>query len=79
MSLPCLSCRDNCLEDRVVVYDGETTRDPMIGIFCGRNVPEIISSGSSLLMEFVALAGRPPWQYSGFDARAARRYSSMPP
>ena len=58
----------------MVVYDGEKKSDPIIGIFCGSNVPEIISTGNALLMEFNAVAGRPPWSYSGFDSRVGHRW-----
>ncbi|XP_045473238.1 uncharacterized protein LOC123679795 [Harmonia axyridis] len=47
---------DDCndVQDYVTVYDGYTTRDPVILKFCGGGeaVPEAISSGHELLVEF---------------------------
>lgn len=42
------------VQDYVVVYDGYTTRDPIILKFCGGGeaVPETVSSGHELLVEF---------------------------
>ncbi|XP_072943885.1 uncharacterized protein [Epargyreus clarus] len=42
------------VQDYVTVYDGYTTRDPVILRFCGGgvSVPEAISSGPELLVEF---------------------------
>lgn len=42
------------VQDYVTVYDGYTTRDPVILRFCGGGVPvpEAISSGPELLVEF---------------------------
>lgn len=44
----------NDVQDYVVVYDGYTTRDPIILKFCGGGeaVPETVSSGHELLVEF---------------------------
>jgi len=71
---------DECSEDKVVVFDGETIQDPIIGIFCGElSAPEIISTGSALLIQLVSLAGTAPWHYSGFDARVTHRYPSKFP
>ncbi|KAK9667556.1 CUB domain [Popillia japonica] len=46
------ACDD--VQDYVTVYDGYTTRDPVILKFCGGGeaVPEAISSGHELLVEF---------------------------
>ncbi|KAF5292275.1 hypothetical protein FQR65_LT11238 [Abscondita terminalis] len=46
------ACDD--VQDYVTVYDGYTTRDPIILKFCGGGeaVPEAISSGHELLVEF---------------------------
>lgn len=43
------------LQDYVTVFDGHTTRDPVILKFCGGGepVPESTSSGPELLVEFV--------------------------
>ncbi|KAG5885527.1 hypothetical protein JTB14_022016 [Gonioctena quinquepunctata] len=42
------------VQDYVTVYDGYTTRDPIILKFCGggEGVPEAVSSGHELLVEF---------------------------
>lgn len=42
------------VQDYVTIYDGYTTRDPVILKFCGGGepVPEAISSGHELLVEF---------------------------
>lgn len=42
------------VQDYVTVYDGYTTRDPILLKFCGNGepVPETISSGPELLVEF---------------------------
>lgn len=42
------------VQDYVTVYDGYTTRDPVILKFCGGGeaVPESTSSGHELLVEF---------------------------
>jgi hypothetical protein len=42
------------VQDYVTVYDGYTTRDPVVLRFCGGgvSVPEAISSGPELLVEF---------------------------
>lgn len=42
------------VQDYVTVYDGYTTRDPVVLRFCGGGVPtpEAISSGPELLVEF---------------------------
>lgn len=42
------------VQDYVTVYDGYTTRDPVILKFCGGGepVPEAVSSGHELLVEF---------------------------
>lgn len=41
-------------QDYVTIYDGYTTRDPIILKFCGggQSVPASISSGPELLVEF---------------------------
>ncbi|XP_022909988.1 uncharacterized protein [Onthophagus taurus] len=46
------ACDD--VQDYVTVYDGYTTRDPVILKFCGSGeaVPEAVSSGHELLVEF---------------------------
>uniref|UniRef100_A0A8D8YX57 CUB domain-containing protein n=1 Tax=Cacopsylla melanoneura TaxID=428564 RepID=A0A8D8YX57_9HEMI len=42
------------VQDYVTIYDGYTTRDPVLLRFCGGGsaIPEAISSGSELLVEF---------------------------
>lgn len=42
------------IQDYVTVYDGYTTRDPIILKFCGggQAVPAAVSSGPELLVEF---------------------------
>lgn len=47
---------DDCndVQDYVTIYDGYTTRDPVILKFCGGGeaIPQTISSGHELLVEF---------------------------
>lgn len=72
-----MDCREQCSEDKLVVYDGYNKNASIIGIFCGhQTVPEIISTGSALFLELHTLAGSPPWDYSGFDARVGHRFPS---
>lgn len=42
------------VQDYVTIYDGYTTRDPVILKFCGggQSVPAAVSSGPELLVEF---------------------------
>jgi len=44
------------VQDYVTVYDGYTTRDPVLLKFCGGGepVPEAVSSGPELLVEFTS-------------------------
>ncbi|XP_037044522.1 uncharacterized protein LOC119080330 isoform X2 [Bradysia coprophila] len=53
---PRISTWDECsnVQDYVTIYDGYTTRDPVILKFCGggESVPSAISSGPELLVEF---------------------------
>lgn len=44
------------VQDYVTVYDGYTTRDPVLLRFCGGGepVPEAVSSGPELLVEFTS-------------------------
>ncbi|XP_048507374.1 uncharacterized protein LOC105683642 isoform X2 [Athalia rosae] len=63
------------VQDYVTVYDGYTTRDPVILKFCGGGepVPEAISSGPELLVEFTTspfgtfLHPTPPHSLHGFQ------------
>ncbi|XP_024945485.1 uncharacterized protein LOC107272534 isoform X2 [Cephus cinctus] len=63
------------VQDYVTIYDGYTTRDPVILKFCGGGepVPEAISSGSELLVEFTTspygtfLRPTPPHSLHGFQ------------
>ena len=69
--------REQCTEDKLIVYDGDSIKAPIIGIFCGhQTIGEIISQGSSLFLEFHTFAGSPPWDYTGFDARVGHRFPS---
>lgn len=47
---------DDCndVQDYVTIYDGYTTRDPVILKFCGGGeaIPQTVSSGHELLVEF---------------------------
>lgn len=62
-------------QDYVTVYDGYTTRDPVILKFCGGGepVPETISSGHELLVEFSTspygtfMHPMPSWALHGFQ------------
>ena len=42
----------SCNHDWVAVYDGETHYSPLIGRFCGVNMPTVRSSGHHMLVEF---------------------------
>ena len=44
------------VQDYVTVYDGYTTRDPVLLKFCGGGepVPETVSSGPEILVEFTS-------------------------
>ncbi|KAG7198767.1 hypothetical protein KM043_001754 [Ampulex compressa] len=63
------------VQDYVTVYDGYTTRDPVILKFCGGGepVPEATSSGSEILVEFTTspygtfLHPTPPHSLHGFQ------------
>lgn len=63
------------LQDYVTVYDGYTTREPVILKFCGGGepVPEAISSGPEILVEFTTspygtfLHPTPPHSLHGFQ------------
>lgn len=48
------NCCISLLQDYVTVYDGYTTRDPIVLKFCGggQAVPAAVSSGPELLVEF---------------------------
>nr|CAH7729401.1 unnamed protein product [Callosobruchus chinensis] len=67
------SCDD--VQDYVVIYDGYTTRDPVILKFCGGGepVPKTVSSGHELLVEFSTspygtfLQPSPPKSLHGFQ------------
>lgn len=46
---------DSCFYDYVAVHDGNTTDAPLIGLFCGMNIPpEVHSTGNQLLVKFVS-------------------------
>lgn len=46
---------DSCTYDNVAVYDGNSTDAPLIGVFCGMNIPpEVHSTGNQLLVKFVS-------------------------
>lgn len=36
-----------CANDRLTVYDGPSTLDPVIGYYCGTSIPESITAGNS--------------------------------
>ncbi|CAL7941517.1 unnamed protein product [Xylocopa violacea] len=63
------------VQDYVTVYDGYTTRDPVILRFCGGGepVPEATSSGTEILVEFTTspygtfLHPKPPHSLHGFQ------------
>ncbi|GAB5417466.1 MAG: hypothetical protein Crog4KO_30480 [Crocinitomicaceae bacterium] len=38
--------------DYLFIYDGDSLNDPLIGQFTGNTIPQIVSSGGSLLLEF---------------------------
>lgn len=42
------------MQDYVTIYDGYTTRDPILLKFCGggSELPEVVSSGPEILVEF---------------------------
>ncbi|XP_078540694.1 embryonic protein UVS.2-like [Lissotriton helveticus] len=42
-----------CRADYLVIYNGPTNKDPLIGRYCGSGpVPSVVSSGNSLLLQF---------------------------
>ena len=46
---------DSCFYDFVAVYDGNSTESPLIGLFCGMNIPQDVhSTGNQLLVKFVS-------------------------
>lgn len=68
------------MQDYVTVYDGYTTRDPVLLKFCGggASVPKIVSSGPELLVEFSTspfgtffYPEAPPQPLHGFQLRVA--------
>lgn len=42
------------VQDYIIIYDGYTTRDPVLLKFCGGGtpLPDVISSGPEILVEF---------------------------
>ena len=42
-----------CAYDHVIMYDGHTTEDPILGRFCGSKLPhQILASNDQMLMVF---------------------------
>lgn len=85
VTLICSSRLRNLLaQDYVTVYDGYTTREPVILKFCGGGepVPEAISSGPEILVEFTTspygtfLHPTPPHSLHGFQLEVQVRESS---
>lgn len=72
------------VQDYVTVYDGYTTRDPVLLKFCGAGVavPEAVSSTHELLVEFSTspfgtfLYPAPPMPLHGFQLQVQVRVSS---
>ncbi|XP_039292120.1 uncharacterized protein LOC111044919 [Nilaparvata lugens] len=70
------------VQDYVTVYDGYTTRDPVLLKFCGggASVPEAVSSGPELLVEFSTspygtfLYPTPPLPLHGFQLQVQVRF-----
>jgi len=68
------------------VYDGYTTREPVILKFCGGGepVPEAISSGPEILVEFTTspygtfLHPTPPHSLHGFQLEVQVREEALP-
>lgn len=73
------------LQDYVTVYDGYTTREPVILKFCGGGepVPEAISSGPEILVEFTTspygtfLHPTPPHSLHGFQLEVQVRARAL--
>lgn len=73
------------LQDYVTVYDGYTTREPVILKFCGGGepVPEAISSGPEILVEFTTspygtfLHPTPPHSLHGFQLEVQVRERAL--
>lgn len=69
----------------MTVYDGYTTRDPVILKFCGGGepVPEATSSGTEILVEFTTspygtfLHPTPPHSLHGFQLEVQVRGNSL--
>ncbi|XP_018025547.2 uncharacterized protein LOC108681078 [Hyalella azteca] len=80
-----LKLYDDCyyVGDYVRIYDGNSTKSPVLLTFCrGAELPEIISSGASLLIEFTTSpydspSHESPWKYvSGFELVVKTKYVS---
>ena len=80
-----LKLYDDCyyVGDYVRVYDGNSTKSPVLLTFCrGASLPDITSSGSSLLIEFTTSpydspSHDYPWKYiSGFELVAETKFVS---
>ena len=63
-------CSDHCKEEYLAVYDGPSQNSALIGRFCGQDVPDITSTGPSLLLVFVSKIDSPPYDRTGFQAFA---------
>ncbi|XP_064651759.1 tolloid-like protein 1 isoform X1 [Lineus longissimus] len=65
---------NDCSEDYVKVFEGNSTDSPLIGKFCGHDGKVMISKSESLLVEFNSGPGGPKWDYSGFEASVQKRW-----
>ena len=61
-----IEAHPNCEYDSVLIYDGETRSDPLIGSYCGDVAPPIIKSSSNHLL--VALVSDFSVAKDGFSA-----------
>ena len=59
-------CRDDCREEHLEVFDGDSTSAPKIGRFCGNTMPDMTSSGSHLYLVFVSGPDTPRYGNVGF-------------
>lgn len=60
--------RTACAEEYIAVYDGTSPDSPLIGRFCGNQVPDVTTSGRHIFIQFVTRATMPPYTYTGFHA-----------
>ena len=67
-----LENHDSCIYDNVTLYDGPDQNSPLIGTYCGLNVPELIKTTSNKL--FVQLLTDASVNLGGFRATYTETY-----